>query len=358
MAKGARYHSMAELMELFPNNPRILEAVLKTEDHINTQARDGGKIMVSISGGSDSDIMLDMFERLGYDDGEVVYVWIDTGLEYDATKRHLKYLEEKYGINIKRYRPAMTVAQACKRYGVPFLSKQDSNSIYRLQSKGFDFKSEDFDDLVERFPRTMTGIKYWLSLWDSKDGKKGKFSQGRHAGLHEFMLANDPPKISDQCCKYAKKRTSITAEKEIGATLKVTGVRRAENGVRSVAYTSCFSAGGNGRLPTFMPLFYLTDADKEQYKAFAGLFYSACYEVWGFKRTGCVCCPFGSKFEAELKVVQQWEPKLHKTALKIFGESYDYTRRYRVFRDEFKKQKRLAKKKENHPTEPESLPNG
>ena len=97
---SARYHAMTELLELFPNNPVILEAVIKAEDHINTVARNGGKIMVSISGGSDSDIMLDMFERLGYDEGEVVYVWFDTGLEYDATKRHLKYLEQKYGIDI------------------------------------------------------------------------------------------------------------------------------------------------------------------------------------------------------------------------------------------------------------------
>ena len=102
---SARYHAMTELLELFPNNPVILEAAIKTEDHINTVARNGGKIMVSISGGSDSDIMLDMFEKLGYDEGEVVYVWFDTGLEYDATRRHLTYLEQKYGIEIKRYRP-------------------------------------------------------------------------------------------------------------------------------------------------------------------------------------------------------------------------------------------------------------
>lgn len=71
---NARYHTMTEILELFPNNPVILEAVIKTEDHINDVARNGGKIMVSISGGSDSDIMLDMFERLGYDVGEVVYL--------------------------------------------------------------------------------------------------------------------------------------------------------------------------------------------------------------------------------------------------------------------------------------------
>ena len=57
--------TMTELMALFPNNPTILDAVIKTEDHIARQAQQGGKIMVSISGGSDSDIMLDLFERIG-----------------------------------------------------------------------------------------------------------------------------------------------------------------------------------------------------------------------------------------------------------------------------------------------------
>ena len=33
-------------------------------------------------------------------DNKIDYVWFDTGLEYQATKDHLKYLEEKYGVNI------------------------------------------------------------------------------------------------------------------------------------------------------------------------------------------------------------------------------------------------------------------
>lgn len=65
--------SMSELLALFPNTPTILDAAIKTEDHITRQAQRGGKIKVSISGGSDSDIMLDLFERIGYPDGLVYY---------------------------------------------------------------------------------------------------------------------------------------------------------------------------------------------------------------------------------------------------------------------------------------------
>lgn len=58
----------------------------------------------SISGGSDSDIMLDMIHKVD-EDGKVTYFWIDTGLEYTATKEHLAELEQKYGIEIIHIKP-------------------------------------------------------------------------------------------------------------------------------------------------------------------------------------------------------------------------------------------------------------
>ena len=42
----------------------------------------------SISGGSDSDIVLDLIHKVD-EDSKVKYFWIDTGLEYSATKEHL-----------------------------------------------------------------------------------------------------------------------------------------------------------------------------------------------------------------------------------------------------------------------------
>ena len=60
------------------------------------------KIVCSISGGSDSDVMLDIVWRCDKDN-KVTYVWFDTGLEYQATKDHLKYLENKYNIENFEY---------------------------------------------------------------------------------------------------------------------------------------------------------------------------------------------------------------------------------------------------------------
>lgn len=58
-------------------------------------------IMLSYSGGADSDVMLDMVWRLGYLP-KCKVVFFDTGIEYKATKEHLTAVEEKYNITMQR----------------------------------------------------------------------------------------------------------------------------------------------------------------------------------------------------------------------------------------------------------------
>ena len=47
------------------------------------------KIFCSVSGGSDSDLILDICHKCDKDN-KVSYGWFDTGLEYQAKKDHLK----------------------------------------------------------------------------------------------------------------------------------------------------------------------------------------------------------------------------------------------------------------------------
>lgn len=69
-------------------NLAIFDAFTKADSVINSPKY--SNIMCSISGGADSDVMLDMIHRVDVDD-KVRYVWFNTGLEYQATKDHLKY---------------------------------------------------------------------------------------------------------------------------------------------------------------------------------------------------------------------------------------------------------------------------
>ena len=89
---------LERMLELFPEKeaPNINTAFRKL--HANLKFR-SEVAAVSISGGADSDMMLDMIMALdpakNYPDSEIHYVWFDTGIEYTATKQHLKDLEEK-----------------------------------------------------------------------------------------------------------------------------------------------------------------------------------------------------------------------------------------------------------------------
>lgn len=294
----------------------------------------GDRTAVGVSGGSDSDVMVDMIYVLepekSFPHAEIHYVWFDTGLEYGATKEHLAFLEQKYGITIERRRAKVPVPLGCKTYGLPFLSKQVSQYISRLQAHGFKWEDEPFDALYARYPKCKAALRWWCNEW----GEDSRMNINRYRGLKEFMAANPPDfMISDECCHGAKKDVAYDYLAEIHADLNIVGVRKAEGGARATAYTSCFSeAPKRGCAAQLRPLFFLSDRDKELYCQKRGVVHSALYESYGFVRTGCACCPFGRKFEEELKIAQWIDPKLAVAAKNIFGPSYEYTRAYRQFR--------------------------
>lgn len=290
------------------------------------------RIMVSISGGADSDVMLDMIERIGYPKGAVRYVFFNTGIEFQATKDHIKSLEKKYGITIEERKAKMPVAIACKRYGVPFLSKRISDYMSRLQNHGFQWEDEPYYVLSERYPNCQGALKWWCNEWG--DGSQANIN--RRLFLKEFIIANPPKfKISDKCCQKSKKDTANEFEKEFNPDLNVQGVRKAEGGQRATAYKSCFDDNSFG-CSRMRPLFWFSNDDKNKYCDTFNVNHSECYTKYGLRRTGCACCPFGRDFEHELEVAKKYEPSLYNVAISIFGNSYEYTRKYFELRDKMK----------------------
>ena len=304
----------------------ILDGFLVT----NLKIKQYQNIHCSISGGADSDIMLDICAKLD-PDKKIRYRFFDTGIEYEATRKHLDQLEEKYGIKIERIRPKVPVPLAVRRSGVPCLSKLVSMYIGRLQAKGFQWESGSFEELNEKYPGCQSALKWWCNAW----GEKSRFNIERFKYLKEFIQANPPDfLISDKCCTYAKKNTARDFEKVNQCDIIFTGVRKSEGGIRSTKLKNCFTPGEDR--DSYRPIFWFTDEDKTIYKILFNVEYSDCYEVYGLKRTGCAGCPFGSNFETELEIIEEYEPKLYKAVNKIFGDSYDYTRRYREFKANFK----------------------
>lgn len=302
------------------------------------------RIMVSISGGADSDIILDMVIRVAKDENipldKFRFVFFNTGIEYQATLVHLDELERKYGITIERHRAIKPVPLGCKRHGQPFLSKQVSENIDRLQRHGFKWEDEDFDTLYKRYPKCRASLKWWCNAHGAKsNGNASSFDIAYNSYLKEFMIANPPTfRISQKCCYGAKKDNAHRLVKEHNIDLNIIGVRKAEGGSRATSYTSCFSEASNKQpYDNYRPIFWFTNQDKKEYAKFYGITHSRCYTEYGLKRTGCAGCPFGKEFEMELENARQYEPKLHKAIENIFKESYEYTRAYLKFREEQKR---------------------
>lgn len=320
----SKANSLEELLENCPQNSVIGDSLVKAWSKINNPMYE--KIICSISDGSDSDVMLDVCWRCDKDN-KIDYVWFDTGLEYQATKNHLKYLEKKYGIEIQRYKTQKTIPLCCKEYGQPFLSKQVSEFVYRLQKHNFKWEDRPFDELYKEYPRCKSALQWWC---DAKKVENSTFSIKRNKWLKEFMVENPPTfKISSKCCTCAKKNPVHKIIKENKYDLDIVGVRRAEGGVRSQVYKNCFSTGSDS--DRYRPLFWYTDKDKEEYENFYDVKHSDCYAKYGLKRTGCAGCVYGRNFEFELDVVKQYEQKLYVGINNIFKESYEYTRKYKEF---------------------------
>lgn len=309
-------------------NPIIGKALLTTYHKLNNC--NYNKVLCSVSGGSDSDIIIDLLTK--FDNNKIVdYVFFDTGLEYQATKEHLEFLQEKYGIKIETIRPKVPIPLACRKYGQPFLSKQVSEYISRLQKHNFKWEDKSFDELILEYPNCKSALEWWC---DAK-GNGSAFSIKRNKYLKEFMVLNPPTfKISQLCCKYAKKDLAHEKLKE-GYDLNVTGIRKAEGGVRATAYKSCFDENF-GSYDRYRPIFWFSNEDKLDYRKMFNVSNSKCYSVYGMQRTGCAGCPFGRNYQFELELLEKFEPKLYKAAINIFKESYEYTRSYMAFRNSFK----------------------
>lgn len=322
--------NLEDVLKSCPKNSTVINNIIKAYHKINSDIYK--KIVCSVSGGADSDVMMDICCKCD-NDSKVDYVWFDTGLEYQATKDHLKYLEEKYDVEIKRYKAIKPIPITCREYGQPFLSKHVAGKIESLQKYNFDFSDGNFEDLYKKYPKCRSALKWWCN----EKGEGSSFNIQRNKWLKEFMIANPPTfKISDKCCMYAKKKVAHNCIDENDYDLQLVGVRKSEGGLRARAYKSCFDQNIEGH-DNYRPLFWYTDKDRAEYENACEVVHSKCYTEYGLERTGCAGCPFGRDFEYELEVIEKYEPKLFKAVNKIFGDSYAYTREYKKFCDEMDK---------------------
>lgn len=319
-------------LELAKSNMMVSDAITKADSVINNAKYHS--IICSISGGADSDIMLDIIHTVDVNK-KVRYVWFDTGFEYLATKRHLDYLENRYQITIERERAEMPIPLAVNKYGEPFVSKHVSYMIEQLQKVNFKWEDKSYEELLLEYPNVKGPLKWWCNCKSSKtfkDAENSRFNISRNKWLKEFMLSNPPKfRISHKCCDVSKKKTSHRVVKKYNADLIVVGVRKSEGGARATAYKNCYSIKDKSA-DEYRPLFWITENDKQFYENTFNILHSDCYTKMNFPRTGCVCCPYaGKSLKLELRETRKHEPNMYNAACNIFKNSYEYTKQYRIF---------------------------
>lgn len=302
----------------------------------------------SYSGGADSDIMIDLIERTrrAFELPPIKYVFFNTGLEMKATKDHVKATAEKYGVDIETVRPKISIVQASRKYGIPFVSKIMSGGFEEWQKKGVPLSiADEYNDaedkqakrreLRERYPNCESLINFLCCC--NKDGDpRPNIQLVINSSLYMLDFIKEYPpdfKVSAKCCDYCKKQPAHNIQK--GYEMIITGERRDEGGMRSVprkdCTTMCFTETSSGQY-RLRPLYYVKNDDKAWYKENYNIRYSDAYEVYGLTRTGCCGCPISYKAIEDLEKIKPFEPNVVKAAWNIFGKSYEYRVKYNEYK--------------------------
>lgn len=328
----------------------------------------------SYSGGSDSDILIDLIERTrkmfnaacGREALKPVkYVFFNTGLEMKATKDHVKATAEKYGVEIEECRPKINIVKSTREHGIPFVSKIMSQGLEGWQKKGIPLsiadeyaeaedKAAKRKELKERYPKCESLINFLCccnSVGEPRPNIQLVINSSKY--MLDFIREYPPDfKISAKCCDYCKKQLAHRVQKPY--EMIITGERRDEGGMRSVprseqwneTNTMCFSETADGKY-RFKPLYYVSDKDKAWYKEYYGIRYSDAYEVYGLTRTGCCGCSISHKAVEDLEKIRPYEPNVVKAAYNLFGKSYEYRRMYNEYKAKRMAEEKAKKQKNN-----------
>ena len=333
---------------------------LAIQSIIAKRLKEHPKAICSYSGGSDSDILLDLIERTrgAFQLPPVKYAFFNTGLEMKAIKDHVKAVAQKYGVEIEEHRPKVNIVNATRTYGVPFVSKIMSAGLSEWQKKGIPLSiAEEYDkaedkaakrkELKERYPNCESVINFLCCCNSAGEPRPNIQLVINSSKYMRDFIGECPPdfQISAKCCDYCKKQCAHSVQKDYD--MIITGERRDEGGMRSVPRKDntslCFTETSSGQY-RLRPLYYVSDADKAWYKEYYGIRYSDAYEVYGLTRTGCCGCPISYNAVEDLEKIRPYEPNLVKAAWNVFGKSYEYRAKYNAYKEKRRAEETKTKK--------------
>lgn len=268
-----------------------------------------GNVALSVSGGKDSTVLLDLARRV-YPDIEAVYV--NTGLDYPEVRQFAMAIP-----NVTVLKPDMRFADVIKEYGWCFPSKDVAEKVYYARK----------------------GSKWALEALNSRnvDGGYSKYKETHYAKWK--YLIDVPFKISGKCCDVMKEKPFNRYCKETNKKL-ILGTLAAESSRRTEAWLRTGCNILDGRKPVSKPLSFWTTQDVLEYIRLTKLPIASVYgdivedgkgklKTTGEDRTGCIFCPAGCHLEKggnRFQRLARTHPKLHKYCMNELGlgEFLDY----------------------------------
>lgn len=254
---------------------------------------------IAFSGGKDSTVLHHLVD-MALPGNDIPRVYSNTGLDFLDLTRFVCELAEKDG-RFFIIRPSQNIRQMLENFGYPFKSKFHAHicDIYSRQGKTGCVKT--YAEPVKNTPHSCP------------------------QKLQFMFNAPLPFKISDKCCYKMKKEPFAKWEKENHRPIGLTGMRRAEEGLRGKINCLVFQKGG---LHRFHPLAPCSDAFVNEFiKKFDIKLCRLYYPPYSFKRTGCVGCPFNIKLQEELNILEALLPSEYKKANFIWQKVYDFYRK-------------------------------
>ena len=273
-----------------------------------------GHCYVSFSGGKDSTVILALIKMC-----EEVYtiplnaipaVFVNTGIELGVTVDFVKWVKENYYPNVQIIRPEKSFDWVLKNKGKPVKSKLKSEFLRRYHHGN---KS------ALTIMSMITGV--------TPHGKKAGTSR---LADKDFHLLHDTFEIdiSNECCKYMKKRPFIKYEREHEMRGGLIGIRISEGGSRFVKFTN--RERNNGKICTFnthgritkAPIIDWTDEDVDAFVEKYNVPLSEAYTKYGFQRTGCMGCPYSLRIANDLRYLHDNEPQRYMAAMHWLMDVY------------------------------------
>lgn len=257
---------------------------------------------ISFSGGKDSTVLSYLMDE-ALPGNKIPRLFLNTGIEYSLV---LKFVREMARTDDRIY--IYTVGKDIRK---------------TLDEVGYPFKSKEHAQRVKEYKHAKKPCDKILKYFGLMEGEIYRPCPDR---LKYQITDECKLNISDRCCFEFKKKPAVEYGKKFGKSITITGIMRADEGLRS--NINCILLDKNNKLKKFHPMAPLNPDFEKWYIETRNI--KLCelyYPPYNFLGTGCKGCPFNPNLEEDLFTLGQLLPKERKQCEYIWKPVYDEYRR-------------------------------